>query len=237
MHTTDIFQGASYLVKTDDNKINAKKFNVNLPKIFCDCHHYQQPGCPCPHAIVLLCRHLQIPIKKEYFSNFCFVDKLKGIFKNCCFTDNDGLYSNLFATVLPSEDSISKILQSNYKDNERFAVLEGLPSKDLSLASSKRIKSQGEHRTAKGIKKITKRIQCPFCKKIISKIRTKHKASAYKSYSRKMNNGVAPLITAIVLNLVSVISLQYFLKLRETTYILAFAMVLRPISSLFTRKM
>ena len=191
-----MYQGAGYLVKPDDNKIKAKKFNVNLTKRFCDCHHYQQSGCPCPHAI-LLCRHLQIPIKREYFSNFCFVDDLKGMFENCCFTDNDGLYTNLFATVLPSEDSITEIIQSDYKENELFAVLEGLPPKDLSLASSKRIKSQGEHRTAKGVMKIIKRIECPFCKKIISK-RTKHKSTACLNYSKKMNNGVAPLITAIV---------------------------------------
>ena len=107
----------------------------------CDCHRYEQTGVPCEHAI-LLTRHLGIAMNKEYFDTFCFIAELNLMFEDCV-SKNSLLYTNLFATVLPSEDSILKFIVGNDEVNTLFSTLEVLDGNETSLESPKRIRSQG----------------------------------------------------------------------------------------------
>ena len=54
----------------NENKVRVAMYNVDLVKKTCDCHHYQQSGVPCYHAIALI-RHLRISLNRNHFHDFC----------------------------------------------------------------------------------------------------------------------------------------------------------------------
>lgn len=203
VHITDICQVSGYVSLLGEHKVRSKKFNVNLQNRTCDCHRYQQTGIPCIHAIALI-RHLKVPMRKQYFYEFCFVENLEKMFESgkvLRISSNligNSVYINKFATVLPNDEQIEKIIMEDETEGKHKLIpsIIALDKFDTTTSSAKRIRSSGEH-VSSSTQKIGKRRVCSICNKNISK-KTKHGPNACIKYYKLMHDGEPPLITEIV---------------------------------------
>jgi len=156
----------------NDNLLRTIKYNVDLENKTCSCHHYQESGVPCYHAIAFI-RYLKISISKRHFYDFCFDYNLKDMFKDM----------NIYTTIYPSEDSIQKLISELDEDEYLIPLLAEVDEADISLKIGKRFPSAGENPNKSGVFKITNKGKktCLLCGKITS-IKTVHPQSACDSW-------------------------------------------------------
>lgn len=177
---SDILQKSGTVYRLDEGFITAIMYNVNISEKTCSCFHYQQSGVPCIHAIVLL-KHFNLPIKTEYFYDFCYLSRLQHMFNSACSIDN-GKRVNKFALVLPTESKIYELLNTG---DDKYHIIPKLSLiKGHVVKSSKRIRSLGET-GSRGVKNISGRKTCQSCTKSIS-TKTKHKISACIKHFRRV---------------------------------------------------
>ena len=174
--------------------MRCKTYNVNISKKTCDCQHYQQSGCPCAHAVILI-RKMNLSIKKSYFYEFCYVDQLENMFSSCQMIKykSHGVCEtvNKFAINLPFDDNV--VDQSKSNDYMLEPMFESIAKNDTSTVSDKRYRCKGEpKKNTRNLRKIPIRINCKLCNKYISKT-TRHPSSACVKYLKRQ--GLTPLVT------------------------------------------
>jgi len=175
--------------KLDDTRCRVAHYNVDLEKKICNCHHWQQSGVPCFHAIIVN-RFMKIcKFTVDDFYPWCHNQRLKDMFTSG---------GDSFNTVFPTEDDLFKIVNDESLGNlhKMIPVLVTIfeDNKNNSLVSSKRYASQGE-KSHNGVYKTTKTRVCPICGVKFSS-KSRHPTSACRK-NLKDKKMIEPLITPL----------------------------------------
>jgi len=119
----------------DNHILRTTVYSVNLREKTCTCHHYQQSGVPCFHAIAML-RCLGIILDNSYFYDFCLNINLALMFEK----------KHLYTTVFPDENTIYQLMKSDQYINidNLIPLLQEVSDDNTGLTTSKRYTSVGE---------------------------------------------------------------------------------------------